>query len=245
MRRIARIYTDFDENFGIPRQSGLADLLKGEIVFEKEFRSEHVVRGLEEFSHIWLIWHFDHSPERQSRLSAGLQPTVRPPRLGGNVKKGVFATRSPFRPNPVGLSCVRLESVRFDRDRGPVLSVSGIDMRNGTEIYDIKPYLPHIDAHPEAKGGFSEAAAGYRLTVDFPDELLGKLPADRREAAVQMLSQDPRPGYQHSEERVYGVSFSGFDIRFRVRDLVLTVISLEVRERGRKTGGSGGEGIRD
>ena len=245
MNTIARIYTDFDENFGIPRQSGLADQLKGEIVFEEEYRSIHAFRGLEEFSHIWILWRFDHETsddidsdgwtpndtEKEGIKREGARrmwkPTVRPPRLGGNERMGVFATRSPFRPNPIGLSCVRLETIRFERKRGPVLSVSGIDMRNGTEIYDIKPYLPYVDAHPEAKGGFAEAVADCRLDVEFPEELLNKLPEDKAAAAIQILSQDPRPGYQHASERVYGISFSGFNLRFQVTGGVLRVIAVE------------------
>ena len=246
MRRIARIYTDFGENFGIPRQSGLAEALRGEIIFEKDFRNDHAVRGLEEFTHIWVLWKFD-LPEAPAESGGGggeearvfdapgalkWRPTVRPPRLGGNVRMGVFATRSPFRPNPIGLSCVRLDCVRIDKERGPVLSVSGIDMRNGTEIYDIKLYLPHIDARPEARGGFSETAAVHRLRVDFPDGLLRKLPLELREGAVQMLSQDPRPGYQRSSERVYGVTFGGYNICFQVKDDCLTVTDLGTHPSG-------------
>ena len=223
MKPIARIHSDFATKFGIPRQSGVVGSLQAEIVFEPEFRSRDAVRGLEAFSHIWLIWEFSEN------VRADWSPTVRPPRLGGNVRMGVFATRSPFRPNPIGLSCVRLEDITFSDARGPVLHVAGADLMDGTPIYDIKPYLPYADAHPEALGGFAPSPKE-TIEVKSPPELLQKLPEGRREALLGVLAQDPRPQYQNDPERVYGMNFGGWDVKFRVKDGVLTVLSLAETE---------------
>lgn len=220
MEIIAHIETDFPTKFGIPRQSGLVPSLRGRIVFEPAYRNPDALRGIEGFSHLWLIWQF--SEAKRENWSA----TVRPPRLGGNVRMGVFATRSPFRPNPVGLSCVKLERVEWDSPDGAVLIVSGADLMNGTPIYDIKPYLPHADCHPEATGGFSADVAGNQLAVEFPIDLLERLPEAVRQAACDMLAQDPRPHYQNDPDRRYGVPFAGFDIRFHVKDDVLTVCDV-------------------
>lgn len=221
IKPIARIRCDFPEKFGIPRQSGLIDALKAEIVFEPEYRDPTALRGLEGYSHIWLIWEFTES------VREGWSPTVKPPRLGGNRRMGVFATRSPFRPNPLGLSCVRLEGIALSTPEGPVLKVAGADLMNGTPIYDIKPYLPHVDSHPEASAGFAGDVKDYAIEVDFPEPLLKLLPEDRREAAAQVLSQDPRPGYRHGDgERRYGIAFAGYDIRFTVSDGVLKVYEV-------------------
>ena len=223
MRPIAHIHSDFATKFGIPRQSGVVGSLQAEIIFEPEFRSRDAVRGLEAFSHIWLIWEFSEN------VRADWSPTVRPPRLGGNVRMGVFATRSPFRPNPIGLSCVRLEDITFSDARGPVLHVAGADLMDGTPIYDIKPYLPYADAHPEALGGFAPSPKE-TIEVKSPPELLQKLPEGQREALLGVLAQDPRPQYQNDPERVYGMSFGGWDVKFRVKDGVLTVLSLAETE---------------
>ena len=226
MEPIAHIRTDFPEKFGIPRQSGLVDGLEGRIVFEPKFRHPDAVRGLEQFSHIWILWQFSENEE------AGWSFTVRPPRLGGNIRMGVFATRSPFRPNGIGLSCVRLKSVELTEREGPVLTVLGADMMDHTPILDIKPYIPLADCHPEASEGFTGETGKYALQVEFPKELLWQLPEEKREAAVSVLSQDPRPGYSSDPERIYGVAFAGYDIKFRVRDGVLTVCGPEERQDG-------------
>ena len=223
MKPIAHIHSDFATKFGIPRQSGVVGSLQAEIVFEPDFRSRDAVRGLEAFSHIWLIWEFSEN------VRADWSPTVRPPRLGGNVRMGVFATRSPFRPNPIGLSCVRLERIEFSDTHGPVLCVAGADLMDGTPIYDIKPYLPYADAHPEALGGFAPSPKE-TIEVKSPPELLQKLPEGQREALLGVLAQDPRPQYQNDPERVYGMSFGGWDVKFRVKDGVLTVLSLAETE---------------
>lgn len=218
---IARIRTDFPSKFGIPRQSGLVDALKGRVVFEPKYRDPSALRGLEGYSHVWLLWEFSESVMEE------WSPTVKPPRLGGNRRMGVFATRSPFRPNPIGLSCVRLEGIDLNTPDGPVLYVAGADLMDGTPIFDIKPYLPHADCHPEATGGFSDAVKDYALRVDFPPHLLALLPPDRHEAILQVLAQDPRPGYKHKDDgRRYGVSFAGFDVRFTVAGDVLTVVEV-------------------
>lgn len=218
MEIIAHIHTDFPEKFGIPRQSGLVDGLKGRIVFEEKYRSPEALRGLEGFSHLWLIWQFSRS------IREGWSPTVKPPRLGGNRRMGVFATRSPFRPNPIGLSCVRLERVETATPEGPVLWVAGVDLLDGTPLYDIKPYLPYADCHPEAAGGFAEEVESHCLTVEFPEELLARIPPEKRGALCELLAQDPRPGYRHDEpERVYGVAFAGWNVRFTVAGDALTV----------------------
>ena len=221
MKVIARIYTDFPEKFGIPRQSGLIEELKGRIVFEKEYRSADAVRGLQDFSHIWLIWQFSEAVRDK-----GWSATVRPPLLGGNTRMGVFATRSPFRPNTIGLSCVKLERIEFTEE-GPVLIVAGADLMNGTPIYDIKPYLPYADCKPDAVGGFTENLAERRLEVEISEELIYKVPEDRREALIKVLEADPRPSYQSDPERVYGMSFAGLEIKFSVSEDVLHVQSVD------------------
>ena len=226
MEIIARIHTDFPEKFGIPRQSGLVDGLTGRIVFEEKYRNPDALRGIEGFSHLWLIWQFSRAIREE------WSPTVKPPRLGGNQRMGVFATRSPFRPNPIGLSCVRLQRVELHTAEGPVLWVAGIDLLDGTPIYDVKPYLPYADCHPEATGGFAQEFMGHRLEVAFPEELLALVPPEKREALREVLAQDPRPGYQHNEpDRRYGVAFAGLDVRFTVEGDVLLVREV-VRRAG-------------
>lgn len=217
MQVIARIRSDFPTKFGIPRQSGLVDALRSTVVFEPEYRNPDALRGLEGFSHLWLIWEFSESVGRP------WSPTVRPPRLGGNARLGVFATRSPFRPNPIGLSCVRLLGTEHTAREGTVLYVSGADLMDGTPIFDIKPYLPYADAHPEALGGFTENAAAFLLEVDFPAPLLERIPQALRPALLGVLEHDPRPPYQQDAERVYGMRFDRFDVRFSVENDCLTV----------------------
>ena len=217
---IATIRTDFPTKFGIPRQSGIVESLKAVIVFEPEYRNPDALRGLEEFSHIWLIWQFSKSVRKQ------WSPTVRPPRLGGNTRMGVFATRSPFRPNPIGLSSVRLEGMDLHTEEGPVLYVSGADLMDGTPIYDIKPFIPYADNHPEASGGFTQNTSGHTLQVDFPQQWLEQVPEDHREALTGVLAHDPRPSYQDDSERIYGMAFAGLEVKFRVKDNVLTVCSV-------------------
>lgn len=221
MKIIARIQNDFPEKFGVPRQSGLVGALKARIVFEPEYRNPEAVRGLDGFSHIWLIWQFSEA------VRDTWSPTVRPPRLGGDKRQGVFATRSPFRPNPIGLSSVKLEAIEFDDTLGPVLIISGADLMNGTPVYDIKPYLPFTDSHPDATGGFADAFVDYGLEVVFPQELLQLVPEDKREALTGVLAQDPRPSYQNDPQRVYGVAFGNQNIRFQVDGQVLTVVSVD------------------
>ena len=221
MKIIARIHCDFKEKFGIPRQSGLVKGTRAAIVFEPEYRNPDALRGIDGFSHLWLIWSFSRA-ERDS-----WSPTVRPPRLGGNARMGVFATRSPFRPNAVGLSCVELIEVRTHTPDGPVLIVGGADLLDGTPIYDIKPYLPHADCHPEATGGFASDKVSYALTVHFPEHLLNSVAQDQREVVIELLKQDPRPSYQSDPERVYGMVYGRQNIRFTVRDGVLTVSGVE------------------
>ena len=215
---IARIHSDFPTKFGIPRQSGLVQELKSRIVFEPEYRDENALRGIEQFTHLWLIWNFSESK--------GWSPTVRPPRLGGNTRLGVFATRSPFRPNPIGLSVVRLEGVERDPKLGPVLVVSGADLLDGTPILDVKPYIPYADSHPEASGGFTEQTVSHHLDVDFPEELLQRVPPDKRAALTGVLAQDPRPSYQDDPSRIYGFPFAGMEVRFRVEGEQLTVVDI-------------------
>ena len=214
---IARMHSDFATKFGIPRQSGLVEELRSTIVFEPEFRNADALRGIEDFSHLWIIWQFSEA------VRQGWSPTVRPPRLGGNTRMGVFATRSPFRPNNLGLSSVKLLGVEHTAEFGTVLHVGGADLMDGTPIFDIKPYIAYGDCHPEATGGFTDTAGEFLLQVEFPLQLLEKLPADKREAAIGVLSHDPRPSYQRKPDRVYGLTFAGFDIRFKVADDVLTV----------------------
>ena len=220
MKIIARIHTDFPTKFGIPRQSGIIESLQGRIVFEPEYRNTEAVRGLEEFSHIWLIWEFSEA------VREDWSPTVRPPRLGGNVRKGVFATRSPFRPNPIGLSSVKLEKVEIDPKLGPVLHVSGADLMDGTPIYDIKPYIAYTDSHPEAVSGFASKPAEYLLEVDFPDTLLQKVNPELRESLIEVLAHDPRPQYHDDPERVYGMEFGGMEVKFKVDGILLSVVDI-------------------
>lgn len=221
MKPIAHIRSDFPSKFGIPRQSGRVKELKASIVFEPEFRVPEAFRGLEEYSHIWLIWEFSES------VMEKWSPTVRPPRLGGNIRKGVFATRSPFRPNPIGLSSVKLERLEMHPQDGPVLHISGADLMNGTPIYDIKPYLPGVDCHPEAVGSFSSRMADHKLQVVFPEEYLKQIPEESREALIGVLADDPRPGYQKDPERIYGMGFQNKNVLFRVEGDILTVCGVE------------------
>lgn len=214
---IAKMRSDFATKFGIPRQSGLVETLRSTIVFEPQYRNADALRGLEDFSHLWIIWQFSEA------VRSEWTPTVRPPRLGGNVRMGVFATRSPFRPNAIGLSCVKLIGLEQTQTQGTVIHVAGADLMDGTPILDIKPYIPYCDAHPDALGGFTTNADDYLLRVIFPPELLAQLPEDKRDAAVDVLSHDPRPSYQSDPERLYGLSFAGFDIRFCVENNTLFV----------------------
>lgn len=220
IRVIARIHSDFPTKFGIPRQSGLVDELRSSVVFEPEYRSPEAVRGLEEFSHIWIIWQFSRA------VRDGWSPTVRPPRLGGNQRLGVFASRSPFRPNSLGLSAVRLESVELHPALGPVLHVAGADLMDGTPIYDIKPYVPYADAHPQASGGFVDRVERRLLEVDCPPELLERVPEGKQAALLSVLAQDPRPSYHADPERVYGMAFAGLEVRFTVAHTRLTVLEV-------------------
>ena len=221
MHPIAYMRSDFPTKFGIPRQSGLAEKLRSTIVFEPQYRNADALRGLEDFSHLWIIWQFSEAVRKE------WTPTVRPPRLGGNTRMGVFATRSPFRPNAIGLSCVRLIGTEQTADRGTVIYVAGADLMDGTPILDIKPYIPYCDSHPEALGGFTTNAGDFLLKVDFPAELLALLPEDKREAALEVLSHDPRPSYQADPDRVYGLSFAGSDIRFTVENETLYVKEVQ------------------
>ena len=214
---IARIQSDFSEKFGIPRQSGLVEELMATVVFEPGYRDLSALRGIDGFSHLWLIWEFSQVRRK------GWSPTVRPPRLGGNRRLGVFATRSPFRPNPIGLSCVRLVEVRQERELGPVLVVAGADLMDGTPIYDIKPYLPYADCKPEAVGGFASRPKGADLAVDCPWELLQTVPEGKRAALLAVLAQDPRPQYQDDPGRVYGMAFAGLEVKFLVDGARLAV----------------------
>lgn len=221
MKIIARIESDFTEKFGIPRQSGLVENLVSRIVFEKEYRVPEAFRGLEDFSHIWIIWQFSKA------VREDWSPTVRPPRLGGNKRMGVFATRSPFRPNSIGLSSVKLLKIDFDCPEAPVLYVSGADMLNGTPIFDIKPYLPYTDSHPEASGGFALQQKEGVLDVDFPPELLEKIRPELRNGLIEVLAQDPRPQYQNSAERVYTFDFAEYSVSFTVRENTLYVSEIK------------------
>ena len=221
IRVIARMKSDFATKFGIPRQSGLVEELRSTIIFEPEYRNSEALRGLEGFSHLWIIWQFSEAVRTE------WSPTVRPPRLGGNTRMGVFATRSPFRPNNLGLSCVKLLGVEDTEEFGTVIHVGGADLMDGTPIFDIKPYIPYADSHPDALGGFTDTAGEFLLQVVFPEDLLVKLPQDKQEAAVQVLSHDPRPSYQRKPGRVYGLTFAGHDIRFTVEEEILTVVAVE------------------
>ena len=217
---IAKMRSDFPTKFGIPRQPQLVRELRSTIVFEPEYRNPDALRGLEGFSHLWIIWQFSEA------VRTGWSPTVRPPRLGGNARMGVFATRSPFRPHHLGLSCVKLEGIEQTKDLGTVIHVSGADLMDGTPIFDIKPYIPYADAHPEAIGGFTDTAGEFLLEVEFPADLLSLLPESKRTAAVGVLSHDPRPSYQRKPGRIYGLPFAGFDIRFTVEGDKLTVCEV-------------------
>lgn len=221
MEEIAHIRTDFPTKFGLPRQSGLVDALEGTIVFAPKYRDPNALRGIEGYSHLWLIWKFSEA------VREDWSPTVRPPRLGGNKAMGVFATRSPFRPNPIGLSCVRLESVEYDTPEGPVLHVRGADLMDGTPIYDVKPYLPYVDSHPEATGGFAHEVKDYALEVSFPESLLQKIPESKRAALIEILAQDPRPGYKRADSRPFGLTYAGKNVRFTVEEGKLTVTEVE------------------
>lgn len=217
---IARMKSDFPTKFGIPRQSGLVNELRSTIVFEPEFRNPDALRGLEDFSHLWIIWQFSEA------VRTAWSPTVRPPRLGGNTRMGVFATRSPFRPNNLGLSSVRILGLEETKEFGTVIHVAGADLMDGTPIFDIKPYIPYGDCHPDATGGFTDTAKDFLLKVVFPEALLHKLPSDKRDAAIGVLSHDPRPSYQKDSGRIYGLTFAGCDIHFTVKDNTLTVCDV-------------------
>lgn len=221
MRVIARIHSDFSTKFGVPRQSGLVDALESTIVFEPEFRNADALRGLEGFSHLWLVWVFDQA------IRDNWSPTVRPPRLGGNQRMGVFATRSPFRPNPIALSSVKLAGIEQTDEYGAVLKIRGADLMDGTPILDIKPYIPYADSHPDAVGGFASAPAGETLEVVIPPDLLECIPENRREALRGVLAQDPRPHYQNDPERVYGFGFAGLEVKFSVDGTRLTVSDIQ------------------
>ena len=219
IKPIAYIKTDFPSKFGIPRQSGLTNL-KAYITFEPEYRDANALTGIENFTHLWLIWHFSLSDNK-----GGWSPTVRPPRLGGNKRMGVFATRSPYRPNPIGLSCVRLDKVEHTAN-GPVLTVFGADLVDGTPIFDIKPYIPFADCHTDASQGYTEDTKEYKISVEISDDLLSSFPKEKRDALLEILSEDPRPAYQDDPERIYGFSFAGYEIRFTVRENLLTVTDI-------------------
>lgn len=220
MKIIAKIETDFSSKFGVPRQSGLVAGLSGRVIFEPEYRKLEAVRGLEQFSHIWLLWEFSQT------IRESWTPTVRPPRLGGNTRMGVFATRSPFRPNPIGLSSVKLEKIQTEAGLGPVLYVSGVDMTDQTPVFDIKPYLPYVDSHEDAVGGFTDEMVQQSLAVEIPEKMLGKIPEEQRQALVEVLAQDPRPSYQQDSNRIYGMEFAQLEVKFMVRDNVLTVCDV-------------------
>ncbi len=222
MQIIARLHSGFTDKFGIPRQAGLAQHVTSRVVFEPEYRNPDALRGIEGFSHLWLIWGFDRVHK------TGWSPTVRPPRLGGNERVGVFATRSPFRPNPVGLSCVALVRVEWDAPDGPALIVAGADMADGTPVFDIKPYLPYADARPDAAGGYTDSLPERLLAVDFPAALAARLPEETYRALLDILRHDPRPSYQHDPAREYGLSYDGFNVRFRVSDGTLHVFDVLV-----------------
>ena len=221
IKPIARIKSDFPDKFGIPRQSGIVDGLVSTVVFEKEFRSPEALRGIEGYSHLWLIWQFSEN------IREGFSPTVRPPRLGGNERLGVFATRSPFRPNPLGLSCVKLLGVEKTKKDGFVLLVEGADLMDGTPVYDIKPYLPYTDCHPEAASGFAPDAEEYTLKVEIPESESAKFPSEKLSALRSVLAQDPRPAYKDDGGRIYGMRFAGYEIEFKVNEKTLTVTSIE------------------
>ena len=225
MNVIARVHSAFPEKFGIPRQSGIVDSLHARIVFEPEYRTPDALRGIEEYSHLWIIWGF--SMNKQDHWNA----TVRPPRLGGNERIGVFSTRSPFRPNPIGLSCVKLDHIEHTKDQGIILHITGADMVDGTPVFDIKPYLAYTDSYPEASGSFASLKLDYHLDVDFPENLLKKIPEEHKETLIKLLSQDPRPSYQNDPERIYGMKYASMDIRFKVHEKILTVINVSFLDK--------------
>ena len=221
MKTIAHIHCEFPTKFGVPRQSGIIESLQATIIFEPEYRNPDAFRGLEDFSHIWLIWEFSKA------VRDDWSPTVRPPRLGGNVRKGVFATRSPFRPNAIGLSSVKLDKIEIDPKLGPMLHVSGADLMDGTPIFDIKPYIPYTDSHPDAISGFATQPAEYLLEVDFPPKLLEQVPETQRQSLIEVLAHDPRPQYQNNPERIYGIAFGAVEVKFRVENTKLTVLNVQ------------------
>ena len=221
MNIIARMHSDFPEKFGIPRQSGLVDSLESTIVFEPEYRNDDALRGLDDFSHLWIIWQFSKA------VKSEWSPTVRPPRLGGNTRMGVFATRSPFRPNNMGLSSVKILGIQKTEQLGTVIRVAGADLMDGTPIFDIKPYIPYCDSHPDATGGFTDTAGDFMLKVDISPEHLAKFPQSKHKALMELLSHDPRPSYQQDADRLYGLAFSGHNIRFTVNNGILIVHDIE------------------
>lgn len=221
MHIIARMKSDFSAKFGIPRQSGLVEALHSTVIFEPEYRNPDALRGLEDFSHLWIIWQFSEA------VREDWSPTVRPPRLGGNKRMGVFATRSPFRPNPIGLSSVKILGIENTAEFGTVIHVSGADLMDGTPIYDIKPYIPYADCHPDATGGFTDKAKDFLLEVSCPSELLTLLPRQKQDALLGILSHDPRPSYQQDNSRIYGLEFGGFDVRFQVNGKELAVLDIK------------------
>ncbi len=225
MKIIARIYNDYNEKFGIPRQSGLVNEVKSIIVFEPEYRSENALRGIEGYSHLWLIWQFSDCADKE------WHPTVRPPRLGGNKRVGVFATRSPFRPNPIGLSSVKLDEVKKTKEFGMVLVVSGADLKNMTPIYDVKPYISYTDAHPDATCGFADDVFGYSVSVEYEEDALKVIEKEKREALIKILENDPRPSYQEDENRIYTLDFAEYVVKFKVRGKALKIIELAKKEK--------------
>lgn len=222
LKIIAKIYTDYKEKFGIPRQSGIAGSSVGKIVFEKEYRRPEALRGIEGYSHLWLIWNFSEAERNE------WSPTVRPPRLGGNKRMGVFATRSPYRPNPIALSSVKFLGIEHTEELGDVLLVEGADILDGTPIYDIKPYLKYTDSHPDAQGGFADGVLDYKLEVSISEELLLKIPEEKRQSLITVLENDPRPGYKDDSEKEYGMKYSDFEVFFKVKDGILTVTNIKI-----------------
>lgn len=223
MKPIAFIHTDFPTKFGIPRQSGIVNELKAHIIFEEKYRNREAFRGLEEFSHIWLLWEFSENRNKE------WSPTVRPPKLGGNTRKGVFATRSPFRPNPIGMSCVKIEEIEYNKIKGPILHVLGADLMDKTPIYDIKPYLAYVDSKPDATGGFTEGIILKEYEVIFENNTEGIIPEDKEIAFINTLKQDPRPSYHENRERVYGIEFDKWEIGFVVLDDKIFIKRIEKR----------------
>ncbi len=224
LKVIAHIRNDFSAKFGIPRQSGLVEEVKAQIVFTPEYRNQDALRGLEGYSHLWLIWHFSEAQQE------GWSPTVRPPRLGGNTRMGVFATRSPYRPNPLGLSSVKIEEITLSTVEGPIITVSGADLLDGTPIFDIKPYLPYTDSHPDAIGGFAFGPGEGAVAVDCTDALLEIVPTEKRQGLLALLAQDPRPGYSKDPARIYGMEYAGFDIHFSVENGRVKVQKIQEKE---------------